>query len=36
MWQFFLGVFVGASASLFFYAIILVGKRSEKIDEWRE
>lgn len=33
MWQFFLGLFVGANISLFLYAIILAGKRSENINE---
>lgn len=30
MWQFLLGLFVGANISLFLYAIILAGKRGEK------
>lgn len=29
MWQFILGLFVGANISLFLYAIIFTGKRSE-------
>lgn len=29
MWQFILGLFIGANVSLFLYAIILAGKRSE-------
>ena len=29
MWQFLLGLFIGANVSLFLYAIILEGKRSE-------
>ena len=29
MWQFILGLFIGANVSLFIYAIILTGKRSE-------
>ena len=29
MWQFTLGLFVGANISLLLYAIILAGKRSE-------
>lgn len=33
MWQFILGVFVGANISLFLYAIILAGSRSEKNNE---
>lgn len=33
MWQFILGVFVGANISLFLYAIIFVGSRSEKNNE---
>ena len=33
MWQFILGVFVGANISLFLYAIILAGARSEKNNE---
>lgn len=33
MLTFVIGVFVGATASLFFYAIILVGKTGEKMDE---
>jgi len=35
MWRFILGVFVGANISLFLYAIILAGARSEKNNEWR-
>ena len=30
MWQFIIGLFVGANVSLFLYAIILAGKRGEK------
>lgn len=33
MWQFILGLFIGASVSLFLYAMIIVGKRS---DLWNE
>lgn len=33
MWQFILGVFVGANISLFLYAIILAGARGEKNNE---
>lgn len=33
MWQFILGLIVGANVSLFLYAIILVGKRSETMYE---
>lgn len=33
MWQFLLGLFIGANVSLFLYAIILAGKRSETIYE---
>ena len=33
MWQFILGIFIGANASLFLYAIILTGKRSETDNE---
>ena len=36
MWQFILGLFIGANVSLFLYAIILVGKRSDSQDEqWK-
>ena len=30
------GLFVGANISLFLYAIILVGKRSDTYNEWRK
>lgn len=30
MWQFLLGLFIGANVSLLLYSIILVGTRSEK------
>lgn len=33
MWQFILGLFIGANVSLFLYAIILVGKRSDTYNE---
>lgn len=33
MWQFILGLFIGANVSLFLYAIILVGKRSDSYNE---
>lgn len=33
MWQFILGLFIGANVSLFLYAIILVGARSERKNE---
>ena len=36
MWQFLLGLFIGANVSLFLYAIILTGKRSESKYEWRK
>lgn len=36
MWQFLLGLFIGANVSLLLYAIILAGKRSENINEWRQ
>ena len=29
MWQFILGLFIGANVSLFLHAIILAGKRGE-------
>lgn len=29
MWQFILGIFIGANISLVLYAMILAGKRSE-------
>lgn len=32
MWQFILGIFIGANISLVLYAIILVGKRSEQMN----
>lgn len=31
MWQFILGVFIGANISLFIYALILAGKRSDTL-----
>ena len=34
MWQFILGLFIGANVSLFLYAIILAGKRSDEYDKW--
>ena len=36
MWQFLLGLFIGANVSLYLYANILAGKRSENRDEWRK
>lgn len=33
MWQFILGLFIGANVSLILYSIILVGARSEKKNE---
>lgn len=33
MWQFLLGLFIGANVSLFLYAAIVAGKRSETEDE---
>ena len=33
MWQFILGLFIGANVSLFKYAIILVGKSSDPYNE---
>lgn len=33
MCQFILGLFIGANVSLFLYAIILVGKRSDTYNE---
>lgn len=33
MWQFILGLFIGANVSLFLYAIILAGKRSDPYNE---
>ncbi len=33
MWQFILGLFIGANVSLFLYAIILVGKRGDPYNE---
>ncbi len=33
MWQFILGLFIGANVSLLLYAIILVGKRSDSYNE---
>jgi hypothetical protein len=33
MWQFILGLFIGANVSLLLYAIILVGKRSDTYNE---
>ncbi len=36
MWQFILGLFIGANVSLLLYAIILVGKRSDTYNEWRK
>ena len=33
MWQFILGLFIGANVSLLLYAIILVGKRSDPYNE---
>ena len=29
MWQFMLGIFIGANVSLFLYTIILAGKKGE-------
>ena len=36
MLQFFLGLFIGANVSLILYAIILVGKEGDKIDNERD
>lgn len=33
MWQFILGVFIGANLSLFLYSLILAGKKGEIDDE---
>lgn len=33
MWQFVLGLFIGANISLILYAIILTGKRSDPYNE---
>lgn len=33
MWQFVLGLFIGANISLILYAIILAGKRSDPYNE---
>lgn len=33
MWQFILGIFIGANVSLVLYAIIVVGKRSDPYNE---
>lgn len=33
MWQFILGLFIGANISLILYAIILVGKRGDTYNE---
>lgn len=35
MWQFIIGLFIGANVSLFIYALILAGKGSDTNDEWR-
>lgn len=33
MWQFILGLFIGANISLILYAIILTGKRGDTYNE---
>lgn len=33
MWQFILGVFIGANLSLFLYSLIFAGKKGEIDDE---
>lgn len=33
MWQFILGIFIGANLSLFLYSLILAGKKGEIDDE---
>ena len=33
MWQFILGLFIGANISLILYAIILAGKRADTYNE---
>ncbi len=33
MWQFILGLFIGANISLILYAIILAGKRDDTYNE---
>lgn len=35
MWQFILGLFIGANISLILYAIILAGKRDDTYNEWK-
>jgi len=36
MWQFILGLLLGANISLLIYMIILVGKRGKVDYEWRK
>lgn len=36
MWQFILGLFVGANVSLILYALIIAGRRGDTENEWRK
>lgn len=36
MWQFILGLFIGANVSLFIYALIVAGRDVNEKDEWRK